>query len=165
METGKTVAQHTYLHMEALRSDPSIPREMMDQAAALARIKPDRDFNVIKLGREDTISLLDYPGFFDEAFPVLKRYWTVDLARGTFRFRCYDGSLNPPILHRKELLLPRNYPSFPAYSALTLAAEFIGLFDDPRWISFLHTRINFLAFLRGRVQIIMTTIVPLVTTT
>jgi len=148
METGKTVAQHTYLHMEALRSDPSIPREMMDQAAALARIKPDRDFNVIKLGREGTISLLDYPGFFDEAFPVLKRYWTVDLARGTFRFRCYDGSLNPPILHRKELLLPKDHPSVPAFSALTLAAEQIGLFDDPRRIGFLRTWENLLA-LRG----------------
>ena len=88
MDTGKTVAQHTYLHIEALRSGPSPEREAMAQAVALAGIEIEKDFNAVKLGREGVITLLDYPGFFDEAFPVLQRYWTVDLAKGTFRCRC-----------------------------------------------------------------------------
>jgi hypothetical protein len=44
--------------------------------------------------------------------------------------------LNPPILHRKELLLPADHPQQVAYQALTAAAEQIGLFDDPNRIGF-----------------------------
>ena len=64
------------------------PFESMTRAALLAGAEVGSDFNVVKLGQEGAISLLDYPGFFDQAFPVLQRYWTVDLAKGTFRFRC-----------------------------------------------------------------------------
>src|SRR5262249_3924286 len=39
---------------------------------------------------------------------------------------------NPPILHRKETLLPDDHPSRPALAALTAAAERLGLFADPK---------------------------------
>ena len=112
------------------------PFESMTRAALLAGAEVGSDFNVVKLGTENSISLLDYPGFFDEGFPVLKRYWTVDLDKGTYRYRSYEGSLNPPVLHRKELLLPEGHPVIPAFTALTQAAEQIGLFDDPARIGF-----------------------------
>jgi len=111
METGKTVAQNTYVHIEALGVLSPAWREAAAQAAVLAKAEAGRDFNVVKLGQDGGVSLLDYPGFFGEAFPVLRRYWTVDLAKAAVRFRSYAGSLNPPILHRKELLLPQGHPA------------------------------------------------------
>lgn len=137
METGKTVAQNTYVHIEALGVLSPAWREAVAQAAALAQAEIGRDFNVVKLGQDGGVSLLDYPGFFAQAFPVLRRYWTVDLANATVRFRSYADSLNPPILHRKELLLPKGHPSIESFANLTRAAEQIGLFDDPRRIGFL----------------------------
>ena len=137
METGKTVAQNTYVHIDSLDMlDPSW-REAVAHAAMLAKAETGRDFNVVKLNQDGTsISLLDYSGFFDEAFPVLRRYWTVDLAKSTVRFRTYAESLNPPILHRKELLLVDKHPLRETFSKLTLAAGQVGLFDDPRRIGF-----------------------------
>jgi DNA phosphorothioation-associated putative methyltransferase len=60
----------------------------------------------------------------------------VDLANRTYRYRTYADSLNPPVLHRKELLLPKTHPAYEAYKSLTIAAEQIGLFDDPNRIGF-----------------------------
>jgi DNA phosphorothioation-associated putative methyltransferase len=148
MQPGKTVAQHLYLHIEALDALEPDRREAVQQAAQLAQLELGRDFNVVKLGQDGGVSLLDYAGFFEQAFPVLRRYWTVDLAQSRCRFRSYQDSLNPPILHRKELLLPHGHPAIPAFSVLTRAAEQIGLFDDPRRIGFLQAWESLLA-LRG----------------
>lgn len=134
---GKTVAQHTYVHISTLDELHSGHRESISLAATLAQVSTGHDFNVIKLSQDRTrISLLDYPDFFEQAFPVLRRYWTVDLTLSTVRFRTYADSLNPPILHRKELLLPSSHPRREEFSALTRAAEQIGLFDDPARIGF-----------------------------
>ena len=137
METGKTVAQNTYFHIDSLETlDPSW-REVVANAAMLANAESERDFNIVKLSQDRTsVSLLDYSGFFEEAFPVLRRYWTVDLAKSTVRFRTYAESFNPPILHRKELLLPNTHPLRETFSKLTRVAEQVGLFDDPRRIGF-----------------------------
>jgi DNA phosphorothioation-associated putative methyltransferase len=136
MEIGKTVAKNTYVHIEALETLNLAWREAVAQAATLAKIDVGRDCNIVKLGHSGRVTLLDYPGFFAQAFPVLRRYWTVDLSNATVRFRSYGDSLNPPILHRKELLLPVDHPLRETFSCLTRTAEQIGLFDDPRRIGF-----------------------------
>ncbi len=134
---GKIVAQHIYFHTDTLETLDVEQQEQVDNAVDLAKAIKGKDFNVVKLNQDGTsVSLLDYSGFFEEAFPALRRYWTVDLAKSTVRFRTYAESFNPPILHRKELLLPNSHPLREAFSNLTLAAEQIGLFDDPRRIGF-----------------------------
>jgi hypothetical protein len=138
MTTGKIIAQRIYLHIEALPNDQSALSEAASRAARLVGREIGADFNVVKLGAEISVSLLDYTGFFDEGFPVLKRYWTVDLAKGSYQYRSYEGSLNPPILHRKELLLPKGHPAIPQFTAFTQTAEQIGLFDDPARIGFIQ---------------------------
>jgi hypothetical protein len=60
----------------------------------------------------------------------------VDLGAGTVRFRTFADSLNPPILHRKELLLRADHPRRAEFEALTQAAEAVGLFDNPLRIGF-----------------------------
>ena len=138
MQIGKNIAQNTYLHVEALDALSSSWREGVMQATCLAKLEIGA-FNIVKFNQDgNSITLLDYPDFFDVAFPVLKRYWTVDLEKGTVRFRTYAESLNPPILHRKELLLPEDHPMRKTFASLTQTAEQIGLFDDPKRIGFLR---------------------------
>lgn len=82
------------------------------------------------------IALLDYPDFFEAPFPALARSWNVDPATGKVSFRDYRESPNPPILHRKELLLPRDHPAAATFVNLTRDLEALGMFDDPIRIGF-----------------------------
>jgi hypothetical protein len=77
---------------------------------------------------------LYYPDFFDDPFPALATNRLVDPEAGTVTLRSYADSLNPPILHRKELLLLVDHPRRAEYSALTEACKSIGLVDEPTGI-------------------------------
>ncbi|HYE36004.1 DNA phosphorothioation-associated putative methyltransferase [Methylocaldum sp.] len=137
MPFGKSIARHVYFHVNLLKTLEPELREAIYAAGRIAQVHPGEDYNVVKLNQDrNGVSLLDYPGFLEEGFPVLSRYWTVDLDKNTARFRTYENSLNPPILHRKELLLPASHPHRETFEALTAAAEQIGLFDDPCRIGF-----------------------------
>jgi hypothetical protein len=120
----------------ARRIDAST-RARVDAAAQCAGVARDTPFNVVRLEeRNGKVALLYYPGFFEEPFPSLRESWLVDLNGGRNSYRTYVDSLNPPILHRKELLLPDDHPRQAEFAALTEAAESIGLFDNPTRIGF-----------------------------
>lgn len=120
MSIGKTVAQHTYFHVSMTDSLESELRDLVKTASGMAQSQHAVTCNVIKIAHDrNAVSLLDYPGFFEEAFPTLRRYWTIDLEKQTVRYRTYEESLNPPILHRKELLLPPDHPERKLYTELT----------------------------------------------
>ena len=84
----------------------------------------------------DRDAVLNRPGFFDGAFPKLAASWRLDPISGVVTHRAYAHSLNPPILHRKELLLPEDDTRREVYATLTAVCESIGLFDDPRRIGY-----------------------------
>lgn len=143
---GKVVGQHRYFHIKLLDHLGEEFRMSIDAAAQIAHVVPGVHFNVVKFVDDTSyVSLLDYPSFFDQAFPTLRHSWTVDLDKETFRHRTYVDSNNPPILHRKELLLSLDHPRQSEYQALTQAAEQIGLFDDPVRIGFLRSWESLLA--------------------
>ena len=134
---GKRIGLHTYHHIDVLELLEPLHLERLKKAIAITGIAPGESFNVVKLEHEGaSVTLLDYPQFFEQAFPVLANYWTVDLANQTYRYRTYVDSLNPPVLHRKELLLSQNHPLQEQFQALTKSAEQIGLFDDTNRIGF-----------------------------
>jgi len=134
---GKQVAEHMYLHVSALELLPNEWRLLVSKATQIASPLQSEQFNVIKLHRSaQDISFLDYVNFYDDPFPALGRSWKVNLTRGTSTYRNYEESQNPPILHRKELLLAPGDERRDAYQALTLTAEEIGLFDEPNRIGF-----------------------------
>lgn len=134
---GKRVGQHTYHHVEVLELLEPLQIEQINKAIAITGMLPGERFNVIKLPHiGESVTLLDYPRFFDEAFPVLANHWTVDLVNHAYRYRTYTDSLNPPVLHRKELLLSKDHPQQELFQALTKSAEQIGLFEDPNRIGF-----------------------------
>ena len=136
---GKKIADFRYLHTSALSELDDESRNNVRKAEAVARITPEGQYNVIKI-RESVpeISFLNYPTFFEEAFPILEQSWKVNLDTGQCRYRVYSESNNPPILHRKELLLPPSHPDTQRFLELTKEAESIGLFDDTTRIGFLQ---------------------------
>lgn len=134
---GKRVADHVYAHITTLGQWPAAMQARIEQAAVLARVTSGEHFNVVKMhALGEQLSLLAYPDFDDAPFPALHKSWRVNLATGTVVYRDYADSRNPPILHRKELLLPPDDPRIPACQALTQTAETLGLFDDPSRIGF-----------------------------
>lgn len=139
-DIGKVVARDAYFHVSLLERLPEAMRHSVEVGISLTRLMAGSDFNVIRLSLSmSDMSLLDYPRFFDEAFPVLHRSWSIDLNQKTYRYRSYESSINPPILHRKELLIAHDHPHRKAFKELTDAAEQIGLFDDPPRIGFRQT--------------------------
>lgn len=125
---GKKVGLNTYYHVDVLPIIEPLQRTQIETAIEIAGITQGEHFDVIKLSQTaESITLLNYPRFFDEAFPVLANYWTVDLPNQSCRYRTYADSLNPPILHRKELLLSQAHPQRNVLQALTASAEQIGL--------------------------------------
>lgn len=154
---GKAVGRSLYLHVSALGTADALIVEMVDRAASLARSPP---FNVVRVEQMDGIvALLEYSNFFESAFPRLARSWKVNAAAGRVSFRDYSDSLNPPILHRKELLLPQGHPDVAKFARLTADLEGLGLFADPVRIGF---EVQWNALLRERgYQVVEHEVVPI----
>jgi DNA phosphorothioation-associated putative methyltransferase len=145
---GKHVAGKHYVHVSVLPLLSPRDQELTTTAISLAGVAPDRDFNVVRVTDDgDEVALLAYPGFFDEPFPALSASWRFHVVSNSLRFRDYSQSLNPPILHRKELLIAADHPDHIRFSALTRTAESIGLFDDPFRIGF---RTSWLELIRSK---------------
>jgi DNA phosphorothioation-associated putative methyltransferase len=137
VDIGKVVARDAYFHVSLFERLPDSIRHRVEEGVLLTGLTAGNDFNVIRLSLGlSNMSLLDYPTFFDEAFPALHRSWAIDLDEKTYRYRSYETSINPPILHRKELLIARDHPCHRAFKELTDSAEQIGLFDEPARIGF-----------------------------
>ena len=138
---GKTIGRRTYLHVDALASardgngwDWEARVAQAEQAAGVER---GARFNVVRLDADSgELALLHYAEFFDDPFPALRESWRFEPSTGAVGYRTYADSLNPPILHRKELLLPADHPRQEEYQALTEAAEAIGLFEDTTRIGY-----------------------------
>ena len=87
------------------------------------------DYNVLKLDRSSRISFLMYQDF-SEPFPALDIAYSCNIREGRARKADYRRGSNPPILHRKELLLPEEHPLVPAAVRLTEQLEAHGAFAD-----------------------------------
>lgn len=143
---GKAVGLRLYLHIDALPTADANVRDLVEAAVRRTSTKPG-DFNVVRVERGGAVALLDYPDFLERAFPTLSRSWRMDPATGRTSYRDYRDSLNPPVLHRKELLLPQGHPGVPKFAKLTADLEGLGLFEDTVRIGF---RVQWEALLRER---------------
>jgi hypothetical protein len=109
----KRLPDGIYAHVDALPHLPAALRAAVDTARALAKIDGDA-FHVIKFAlRAWKLSLLAYPGFFEDPFPSLAASWAVDLGARSVTSRAYAAEGNPPIL-----------------AALTAEAERLGLLAE-----------------------------------
>ena len=145
---SKVVRGSTYLHINSLSylDDEQLAR--VEQAEKLAQVSRNDHFNLARIDHTgQNVSLLNYPEFFDDPFPALRESWLVDLDSSTVSYRTYSESLNPTILHRKELLLRSDDPRREVCVELTNMAESVGLFDEPRRIGY---RRQWLALIREK---------------
>ena len=134
---GKQVGSFFYWHHLLTSSQPEFIQKLVIEAEQLAGVVAGEHYNVLKYPQSsNTLSLLWYPGFFDDPFPALSWSWIVDFLHQSSKYRNYSESLNPPIIHRKELFLPANHPRLEEYCALTESAEKLGLFNNSSRIGF-----------------------------
>lgn len=137
---GKHVAGKLYAHVSVLSALSERDNELAQRAIAIAGLVPGEQFQVVRISETaDEVALLAYPRFFEDAFPALAASWRFDPATESIRFRDYAQSLNPPILHRKELLITAEHPSYSAFCQTTRIAEELGLFQDSTQIGYLQS--------------------------
>jgi DNA phosphorothioation-associated putative methyltransferase len=136
---GKRVVDDLYVHLSALGElDDAQLRNRIEAAIGLLGDESRPSPNVAKVNlRTGRLSLLSYPEFDEDPFPQLVASWTFTSGSTTDpTLRTYGESLNPPILHRKELLVSANHPTRERWANLTATAEALGLFDDTTTIGF-----------------------------
>lgn len=138
-QIGKRVFDDLYIHLSASECiEQDEHRVALRQALQLIPVDGGIAPNVAKLNiKTGRLSLLAYNNFETEPFPRLLASWSfaAGLAAPPI-YRTYESSLNPPILHRKELLVPPSYPGRDKWVQLTGTAEALGLFDDTGTIGF-----------------------------
>ncbi len=120
---GKHIHPFSYYHETLVETVPGAFERIWEVRAHLGLAC--RGFNVVKLDAANRISFLAYEPF-DVRFPALLAADSCDLARGTVRRIDYSGRANPPILHRKELLLPTDHPLVPEAERTTARLERAG---------------------------------------
>ena len=133
---GKQLPDAVYVHKTAL---DQIPAELLAHIALVVKAMrfERKKWNLVKFYKRDfKITLLNYPTFFEEAYPSLKKAYTIDLERNSVRESDYKKSDNPPILHRKETFLKPDHPSVPRFREITGEGEKAGLYENVRSIGF-----------------------------
>lgn len=142
---GKVLGNTCYFHVSLLEELPEEIKDRVSLAIKISNLQPDSDFNVVKLDTSsNSISLLNYADFFESPFPLLATSWRIDLDQKLMAKRTYKTSLNPPILHRKELLISSSHPQYEEFASLTRTAEEIGLFNSPQSIGYLQNWQSFI---------------------
>lgn len=130
LKIGRRVGGFLYLHRSGI---DLLPEDEHSKLCAAELLASAGAWNLCKIGK-DKVTLLTYEAFELAGFPALLQAVTVDLTEKQVKTTDYSKRANPPILHRKELLLPATDPRIPEYAALTRAAEQAGLFDNAKGI-------------------------------
>ena len=126
---GKKLPTAVYVHREAPVCSSGPLGDIVRRLAEAHGIGDD--FNVVKFRRDaPRLSFLSYPGFHDRAHPELSKAIAIDLSTGKLFKSDYGDSLNPPILHKKELLLAPDHPRSQEYADLSAKEGEAGLYHD-----------------------------------
>jgi len=139
MSIGKKIGDDLYVHLAGLSEATCEKfRDFVNNALKEIDSTSEISPNVFKINqRTGRLSLLSYAGFDEAPFPELVASWTFAPVRSDApTFRTYTSSLNPPILHRKELLVPLSHPNRDQWITCTKTAEELGLFEDTETIGF-----------------------------
>ena len=105
-KVGKLVGGAVYVHRSAVGRLPSKHAATVKKAEALLE---GSLWNVVRVAK-NSVSFLLYEQFEQIPFPALLTSAKVDVASGKVVRIDYRNRANPPILHRKELLLPPTIP-------------------------------------------------------
>jgi DNA phosphorothioation-associated putative methyltransferase len=135
---GKKVFSDTYVHIDYIKQ--CFEGDVLTTIQKLIdKLQPEEKevVNVIKYNQvTGKVSCLNYLDFEGDPFPVLGNSFIFDISEGKFTKRNYLNSLNPPILHRKELLVDQLHTNYDKWTEVTNVATDIGLFDTNISIGF-----------------------------
>lgn len=131
---GKKLPQATYI---LAPDERDLPKELADVVVRLrADLGLGSDFNVLKFSHDGGVSFLRYPDFRERPHPELAESVRASLVTGKVSRLRYGSDGNPPILHRKELLVAPGDSDAAAWERLTEQEESAGLYDQPELIGF-----------------------------
>ena len=126
---GKLTPTALYVHETALPKLSSVLR--VYEGCARSYLGRVEGANIVKLHRgEPKISYLSYPEFESNPHPPLTESLNVHLQTFRVKTRKFRESRNRPILHRKELFVASDHPSYGKFARLTRIEESKGLFED-----------------------------------
>jgi hypothetical protein len=127
---GKLTPEALYLHISEIGNTSPIIRVYEGCGRILAGTVTGA--NLIKLHRiKSQVSYLSYPEFDRDPHPALATVVVSRLSRLDVTYRDFRDSANPPILHRKETFVGRDYPGRGKFAHLTEQEERHGLLADP----------------------------------
>jgi len=130
---GKLTADALYVHVSGMDGLPALLRVYEGCATALAGTVDGA--NVVKLNRlKPKVSYMSYPDFERTPHPALAESVVASFRELRVDVRDYRDRDNPPVLHRKELLVSGGYPLRERFARLTAQEERFGLFDEPATI-------------------------------
>ncbi|MCY4029316.1 MAG: DNA phosphorothioation-associated putative methyltransferase [Acidobacteria bacterium] len=143
---GKILPAALYVHHTAVSRLPPLLRVYEGCGRQLAGSV--EGLTLIKLGRrQPKVSYLVYPDFDRVGHPALAEAVVSDLARLNLQHRDYRRASDPPILHRKDLLVAADHPCRRLFARLTTQEESFGLLNTGRpignqgaWESLLRDR-------------------------
>ena len=130
---GKALPDALYVHHTALSHLPPLLRVYEGCARQLAGAVTDAA--LVKLARRrPRVSYLLYPDFDRLGHPTLAEALVADLSTLSLHHRDYRRSENPPVLHRKELLVSQDHPLRKRFARLTAQEQRVHLLAAPETI-------------------------------
>jgi len=136
LRIGKKLPTAIYIHSSNLPSLPIQLSSLIINTCDKFKIS-DKQWNIIKLYLRDfKIVYLNYPRFEDHSYPSLHTSQIINLQNNTSRVSDYSKSDNPPILHRKEIFVPEDYPLRKQFEDITNEGVAIGLYENTKRIGF-----------------------------
>ena len=123
---GKKLPDSLYVHTSAI---PYLPLSLQVFIGCGRAVVGDMEGDVIvKIPKKATsVSFLLYSDFDADPHPELLLSTKVDLRSGHSYPRDYSKSDNPPILHRKETFVTKDYPQYEEFRRVTEHEEKLGL--------------------------------------
>ena len=90
----KSVGTHHYVHLDGFNLLIADATAKLVAAESLAQITRSDRFNIARFDNpHNRVALLNYPNFFEDAFPALHESWNVDLTPGRDCFNApYDDA-------------------------------------------------------------------------
>lgn len=126
---GQKRPNSLWIHVSAI--DALDPLLRLYEGCASRTIGRPPEANIIKFHfRQPKITYLVYPDFDTDPHPALHASMQIDLRDLYVRYRDYDASDNPPLLHQKNLLVTPDYPLYETFAKLTQQEEDWGLLDN-----------------------------------
>jgi len=145
-ELGKLLPDGLYVHVDYISQLPVALRVFEGCARRYLGGVEGADLVKLRLDRP-VVSYLTYADFWKDPHPALERSLQVDLLSFRVRVDDYGKRANPPVLHRKELFIGQDHPSYELFARLTMQEERIGVLGSTALIG---TREKWLSVLREK---------------